>query len=175
MEEPLIEPEQTPIVKTLSSPKTILAISGTYVILYMAFIGMEGGFSSQFLHFGPGTTDENTAVFIGIKLDSWSKVILLYFISFVSSLMSTYYTYAMSNNLHSYIWNRAIKRVPFSKKWTYIVIIAEPFIMQLLSITQFFMNLTVQLQFIIPQFLGSIIIEVPFTIQILKEKEYEFD
>ena len=81
----------------------------------------------------------------------------------------------MTNNLHSYIWNRAITRVPFSKKWTYIVIMIEPFIMQVLSITQFFTNLTMQLQFIIPQFIGSLIIEVPFTIERLREKEYDFD
>ncbi len=73
----------------------------------------------------------------------------------------------MTNNLHSYIWNRAVPEVPFSRKWTYIVVLAEPFIMQVLSITQFFTNLTMQLQF-----LGSMIIEIPFTIQRLQEKTY---
>ena len=47
--------------------------------------------------------------------------------------------------------------------------------MQVLDITQFFTNLTMQLQFIIPQFIGSMIIEIPFTIQRLHEKEFEFD
>ena len=154
----------------LSSPKTILGISAIYLTAYTIFIAKEGGFSSTFLHFGPGD-----ALFIGIKLDSWEKVILMYFVSFLSSVMNTYYMYAMTNNLHSYIWNRAVPKVPFSKRWTYIVIIAVPFIMQVLAITQFFTNLTMQLQFIIPQFIGSMIIEIPFTIQRLREKEYEFD
>ena len=154
----------------LSSPKTILGISGIYLTSYMIFIGQKGGFTSTFLHFGPGD-----AMFIGIKLDSWQRVILMYAVSFLSSVMNTYYLYAMTNNLHSYIWNRAVPKVPFSKRWTYIVILAEPFIMQVLAITQFFTNLTMQLQFIIPQFIGSMIIEIPFTIQRLREKEYEFD
>ena len=151
----------------LSSPKTILLFSGIYLSAYLTFIGADGGFTSQFLHFGPGSTS-----FIGIALDTWPKVILMYFVSFLSSLMNTYYLYAMTNNLHSYIWNRAVPEVPFSRKWTYIVVLAEPFIMQVLSITQFFTNLTMQLQFILPQFLGSMIIEIPFTIQRLQEKTY---
>jgi len=158
------------IANFLSSPKTILMFSGIYLTVYMGFISREGGFTSQFLHFGP-----SNATFIGIVLDSWQKVFLMYFISFISSVMNNYYMYAMTNNLHSYIWNRAVPKVPFSKKWTYVVILAEPFIMEILTITQFFTNLTMQLQFIIPQFVGSMIIEVPFTIQRLREKEYEFD
>jgi hypothetical protein len=176
-DEPLVKkdaPVHT-LADFLSSPKTILGFSSVYLTGYMLFIAKEGGFTSQFLHFGPGTTQENTTSFLGIVLDTWQKVITMYFVSFLSSLMNTYYLYAMTNNLHSYIWNRAVPKVPFSKKWTYVVILAEPFIMQVLTITAFFTNLTMQLQFIIPQFIGSLIIEVPFTIQRLQEKEYEFD
>jgi len=158
----------------LSSPKTILGVSTVFLSGYIAFIAAEGGFTSQFLHFGPGTNSANTTSFIGIVLDTWEKVILMYFVSFLSSVMNTYYLYAMTNNLHSYIWNRAVPIVPFSRKWTYIVILAEPFILQVLTITQFFTNLTMQLQFIIPQFIGSLIIEVPFSIQRLREKKYEY-
>jgi len=176
------EPEQPVVPKhwthrigdILGNPKAILAISLIFFTSYIVFIYEEGGFSKQFLHFGPGTTDENTTQFLGITLDTWPKVGLMYLASFLSSLMSTYYAYAMSNNLHSYIWNRAIPKVPFSKRWTYIVIIAEPLIMQILTIINFFTNLTLQLQFILPQFIGSILIDIPFTIQRLQEKEFEF-
>jgi len=157
----------------LNSPKTIMFISTIFLAGYIAFIQVEGGFSSQFLHFGPGTNEDNTASFIGIVLDTWPKVILMYFVSFLSSLMNTYYLYAMTNNLHSYIWNRAITDVPFSKKWTYVVILSEPLLMQILQITSFFTTLTLQLQFIIPQFVGSAIIEIPFTIAMLRLKTFE--
>ena len=157
----------------LNSPKTIIFISTVFLTGYIAFIQVEGGFSSQFLHFGPGTNEDNTTSFIGIVLDTWSKTILMYFVSFLSSLMNTYYLYAMTNNLHSYIWNRAITNVPFSKKWTYVVILSEPLLMQILQITSFFTTLTLQLQFILPQFVGSAIIEIPFTIAMLRLKTFE--
>jgi hypothetical protein len=104
----------------LLSPKTILGISGIYLIGHMIFIKVEG---DTFLHFGPGD-----ASFIGIKLDSWQRVILMYAVSFLSSVINTH---AVSKN---------------------------QFIMQVLAITQFFTILTMQLQFIIPQIIGFIII-----------------
>jgi len=158
----------------LSSPKSILIISILFFTGYIVFINMEGGFSQQFLHFGPGTNEENTTQFLGITLDTWPKVGLMYIAGFISSLMSSYYYYAMSNNLHSYIWNRAITKVPFSKRWTYVIILAEPLFMQILTIISFFTTLTLQLQFILPQFIGGVIVEIPFTLQRLKEKEFEF-
>jgi hypothetical protein len=172
------EEDTTPkgcLANWLSDPRTILFLSMCFFTGYISFIYEEGGFSQQFLHFGPGTTDENTTQFLGIVLDTWPKVGLMYLAGFISSLMSTYYSYAMINNLHSYIWNRAIKKVPFSKRWTYVVVFAEPFFMQVLTIITFFTSLTLQFQFIIPQFIGSVIIEIPFTIQRLREKQFEFD
>jgi len=156
----------------LGNPKMILGISSFFFTGYISFIYIAGGFSQQFLHFGPGTNDQNTAQFLGITLDTWPKVGLMYLAGFLASLMSNYYSYAMINNLHSYIWNRAITKVPFSKRWTYVVILAEPFFMQILTIITFFTTLTLQLQFIIPQFIGGFIMEVPFVIQRLREKEF---
>jgi hypothetical protein len=156
----------------LGNPKMILGISSVFFTGYITFIWIAGGFSQQFLHFGPGTNDQNTTQFLGIILDTWPKVGLMYLAGFLSALMSNYYSYAMTNNLHSYIWNRAISKVPFSKRWTYIVIFAEPLFFQILGIISFFTSLTLQLQFIVPQFIGGFIMEVPFALQRLREKEF---
>ena len=164
----------TRFATAISAPITVLIASLTFMAGYMTFIALEGGFSSQFLHFGPGTNASNTTTFVGIVLDTWPKVYLMYFVSFLSSIMNTYYTYSMSNNLHSYIWNKAITKVPFSKRWTYVVIFSEPFLYLVLSITTFYTNLTMQLQFLIPQFIGCTLMEIPFTFQRLREKTFEF-
>ena len=163
------------LVVCLSNPKTIFAISLVFFTTYIVFIYEAGGFSQQFLHFGPGTNSDNTATFLGIVLDTWPKVIMMYVAGFLSSLMSTYYSMAMNNNLHSYIWNRAIKKVPFSRRWTYIIVLAEPFFFQVLNIISFFTSLTLQLQFILPQFIGSFIADTPYSIQRMSEKAFADD
>jgi hypothetical protein len=172
------EPEPTTcndrVVTWLANPKIILFLSMLFFISYISFICAEGGFSKQFLHFGPGTSDQNTALFLGLTLDTWPRVIVMYFAGFFSSLMQNYYSSAMQNNLYSYVWNRAIKEVPFSKRWTYVIIVLEPFFYQLLYIIGFFTSLTMQLQFIIPQFIGSFIIDVPFSLQRLADKKFAY-
>ena len=68
-----IQDTKSTIADILSSPKSII-ISTIYLTGYISLIGREGGFTTQFLHFGPGTNSDNTTSFIGIQLDTWEKV-----------------------------------------------------------------------------------------------------
>lgn len=156
----------------LISPKVALIIFTLFFIGYIIFLDEEGGFKGKFLHFGPGTTPENTTTFMNIKLNSWPKVIMLYVVGFFSSMLTTYYETVMENNMHSYIWNHAVRKIPYSKKWTYALVTLDPLFYQILSVVQFFANLTLQLQFIIPQFLGSIVADLPFTLRQLTKKQF---
>jgi len=153
-------------------PQVALTIFIIFILGYLIFIDKYGGFANGFLHFGPGTNEINTTKFLGIKLDSWEKVGLLYFLAFIASLITSYYNTVINDNLHSYIWNRAIPHIPYNKFWTYLIVLVEPFLYEALSLIQFFTNLTLQLQFIIPQFLGSFIVKVPFFLKILNTKTY---
>lgn len=161
------------LIEFFMSPKVAVIIFTLFLVSYITFIDEEGGFKGNFLHFGPGTDEKNMTSFLGVKLDTWTKVILLYVVSFLASLMTSYYQTVMSNNIHSYIWNRALKSVPYSRTWTYAIVMLEPFFYQVLSIIQFFTNMTLQLQFIIPSFIGSLIADVPFTLQRLGEKRFD--
>jgi hypothetical protein len=161
------------MIEFFMSPKVALIIFTLFLVAYIVFIDEEGGFQGKFLHFGPGTNAENTTSFMNIKMDTWQKVILLYIVSFFASLLTTYYQSVMSNNIHSYIWNRALKTMPYSKTWTYAIVLMEPFFYQILSVVQFFTSLTLQLQFIIPQFIGSLIADIPFTLHRLGEKRFD--
>ena len=93
-------------------------------------------------------------------------------LSFIASLVTSNYQTAVADNLHSYVWNRAITHVPYSKFWTYLIVLSEPLLYQALNILQFFINLTLQLQFIIPQFAGSLLAEIPFSLKMLGLKTY---
>ena len=99
-------------------------------------------------------------------------MLTLYAVGFFTSLMTSYYQWIMSNNIHSYVYNRAISEVPYSRFWIYLINILEPFFYQILAVIQFFTTLTMQLQFILPQFVGSLFADMPFTLQRLGEKRY---
>jgi hypothetical protein len=161
------------ILEFFMSPKVALIVFTLFLVAYIVFIDEEGGFTGKFLHFGPGTDASNTTSFMNIKLDTWNKVGLLYAVSFFAALLTTYYQSVMSNNIHSYIWNRALTSIPYSKTWTYAIVMMEPFFYQILSVVQFFTSLTMQFQFILPQFLGSLIADLPFTLKRLGEKRFD--
>jgi hypothetical protein len=155
------------IVNFFMEPKVVLVLFTLFLVGYLIFLDEEGAFSASFLQFGPGK-----GTFLGIKLDTWPKVLTLYGVGFFTSLMTSYYQWIMSNNIHSYVYNRAISEVPYSRFWIYLINILEPFFYQILAVIQFFTTLTMQLQFILPQFIGSLVADMPFTLQRLGEKKY---
>jgi|UniRef100_A0A6C0DI55 hypothetical protein len=154
-------------------PLVAFTILVLFLLIYICFIGYEGGFTEKFLHFGPGTTPENTTNFIGIKMDTWEKVGILYVVSFFSALINQYYVFAVSENLGSYVWQRAEKVVPHDKFWTYFILFAEPVIGQLLGVIAFFTTLTLQLQFILPEMVGGMIAHIPGVMRRLADKEFD--
>jgi len=161
------------ILDFLFRPLVAFTILVAFLVTYLIFIGVEGGFTEKFLHFGPGTTPENTTTWINIKMDSWPKVITLYCISFMSALINQYYMFAVSENLHSYVWQRAEKVIPFDKPSTLFVLLSEPIIFQILMVIQFFTTLTLQLQFILPEMMGGFVAHVPGVMRRLEGKVFD--
>jgi hypothetical protein len=154
-------------------PLVALFIFVIFLVGYLVFIDLEGGFSKKFLHFGPGTTPENTASFLGVEMNSWDKVILMYVVSFFAALVTQYYNTAVSMNLHSYVWNRATPVIPYSKPATLTVLFTEPILLQILDVIKFLTTLTLQLQFILPQALGSYIAFIPGMLARIKDKKFD--
>ena len=155
--------------KTFFEPRIAFTIFILFIIGYLVFLDEEGAFKGNFLKFGP---DEDTK-FLGMKMDTWTKVILVYIVGFLSSLLTTYYGTVMYDFIHSKIWNPAYKeKIGISKLWATIIVIIEPLLYWFLTIVQFFITLTVRLQFLIPQFIGTLIIDVPYSLMKVNEKKY---
>jgi len=154
-------------------PIIALSIFILFLIGYLTFISMEGGFSEKFLHFGPGTTPENTANFLGVQMDTWNKVIIMYVISFFSALVTQYYKTAVGMNLNSYIWNRATPVIPYAKAPTLLVLFVDPIIDEINAVIMFLTTLTLQLQFIIPQALGSYVAYIPGMLARIRDKTFD--
>ena len=161
------------IIDFLYHPIIAFLILIAFFIIYILFIEIEDGFSHGFLQFGPGTTPETTTTFIGIKMDTWPKVGMLYVIAFLSAFMSRYYGFAIGQNLGSYAYQHAQKVVPFDKYWSYFLLCSQPVIWQTFSVLQLFAALTLQLQFILPEMLGHLCSYIPGIMQRLAEKEFD--
>lgn len=78
----------------------------------------------------------------------------------------------MDQNFFSFLTNKDITTMPYTKPITYIITLLDPFIKTLLYIIEFYATATFQLQFILPQFIGSYISTLPFTLNLLEQKTF---
>jgi hypothetical protein len=154
-------------VNFLFKPKVSFYIFLISLVVYLILLDDEGAFKNNFLKFGP---DPNTK-FLGMTMNTWEKVMLVYFISFFSSLLQTYSSTAMFNFIYLKMWNPAYKtKINMTKTWAQIITTIEPLLIWILRIIQFFCSMTMQLQFLIPQFLGHALTSVPYGLLKVDEK-----
>lgn len=156
-------------VKFFSEPRIAFSIFILFIGSYLIILDEEGAFTKQFLTFGPS---EDTK-FLNILLDSWHKVHVVYALAFFSSLLTTYYNNVSYDTIHSYIWNPLFTdKIKVPKTWVTIISLTEPLLYAILNIINLFINLTGQLQFILPSILGNLIIDIPHNYHNLKKQKY---
>ncbi len=79
----------------------------------------------------------------------------------------------MSDFIHSKVWNPAYKeKMPISKSSTLLLLAAEPFINFVLRILQFYITMTMQLQFILPELIATAMVAIPYSFMKANEKKY---
>jgi hypothetical protein len=156
----------------LSAPSVVVVCFIVFLILYFTFLGIEGSFNSDFLLVGPTKDERIMSYFMGIPLDTWAKVSLLYFISFVTGLLSSLYDLSVTTDLHSHVYNIDILKINQSAFSVYGVMLSDPFIKEALTIINFFTYATLQLQFILPSLLGKYIVHVPYILTVLATKTF---
>ena len=133
----------------------ILIIS---IFIYFIIIDIEGGFSNNFLHFGPTDTS-----FMRMTVDTWSKVMIVYFIGFLSSVMISYYQNVSDHFISNYIHSHADKnKVKLSKGLIQFIYFADQIIYKILVLFELFVNITLELQFILPGLFGKLVVDIPY-------------
>jgi hypothetical protein len=155
------------------NPYFIVVIFIVFLIIYFIYLDVEGSFANGFLHFGPGGDNVNSTQFMGITLDSWSKVITLYFICFTTGFLSTHYDNVVSKEIINRVIDPYVTHIPYSQSGAYAVVLIDPLIMHSLKIIEFFATLTLQFQFILPVVVGSYLGDLPSIMSILSMKTYE--
>jgi len=156
-----------------NNPYIVVIFFIMFLVAYFVYLDVEGSFANEFLHFGPKGTNVNSAQFMGITLDSWSKVITLYFICFTTGFLSTHYDNVVSTSIINRLTDPNTSYIPYSQAGTYTLVLIDPLIMHSLKVIEFFATLTLQLQFILPVFIGSYIGGLPTVMGYLSSKTYQ--
>lgn len=153
------------IIKFINNPLTILIILVIVFLSYFITFGILYGFENNFGSFGPTTNKKGEyALFLGMELNTWTKVIITYILIFISFLLLSYY------ELLSDIIKPLSKITHSNQLYKYIMMLLKPLFKLILYIINFHALSTFQIQYIIPQLLGIYIIQIPFTIKILHKK-----
>ena len=145
------------LLKLFSNPKTAVATFTVWVIFLVIILGFMGAFSEKFMHFGPSTDPKTETEFLGSKVDTWEKVILIYILGFSSICFSTYYYNIFGAWKTNSVKDHKQKTLNQSKFMTYFLIILDPLITNINSILDLFITLTLQFQFIIPQIIAEVL------------------
>ena len=161
------------ILSIFWNPYFIVVVFIMFLMAYFIYLDVEGSFANGFLHFGPGGEGVNSAQFMGITLDSWSKVLTLYMICFTTGFLSTHYDNVVSMTIINNVIDTTVTHVPYSQSGTYAVVLIDPLIMHSLKVIEFFATLTLQFQFILPVVVGSYIGGLPTVLNLLSSKTYQ--
>ena len=161
------------LIHLLISPLTALFLIILFCIGFLIYDSLTGNIDNKFVTFGPINDEKGEPVtFLGTKLDNWKNVIIVYVLIFFSSIFNSYYANIIDHSLLSKITDTNIINMPYNKLLTYVITLIDPFIKTLLYIIEFYATATFQLQFILPQFLGAYITNLPFTLHLLKQKTF---
>jgi hypothetical protein len=153
----------------LFDPNIALIVFLIIAVGYLIFLDKEGVFQRKFLHFGPSPDTR----FFNFTIDTWGKVIAVYLISFISAISVSYYTNITSSYVSGVLLNPAYKdTIKRSEFWSKVIVVLDPIITWIMTSLQFFITLTMQLQFMIPQFLGHILIAIPTNLKQLSLKKF---
>ncbi len=160
------------MLKLFFDPRFALIIFIAILIGYLVFLDKEDAFQNKFLRFGPSPDTK----FLNIKLDNWNKVISVYAIALLSALSTAYYTSVSSSYISGVLLNPAYKdKISQSKFWSKLLVTIDPLMSWVMELFQLFATLTLELQYMLSQLLGHLVILIPTNLQSIEEKRFSFD
>ena len=162
------------IIQFCNNPRVVIIF--VFIILFILFIteGLTGGFSNNFFSFGPTKdSDGDPTTFMGIKLNSWKNVIITYIIVLITTIMQIYYNISTDKLYKIIDYSTLLNNIiPLPKLWTYLYFMFQPLLNVLIYIIRFYATATLQIQYIIPQLIGTYIVNIPYMVHWLRGKEF---
>lgn len=153
-------------------PRASFLIYVLWTVLLLAALGHIGEFDKQFFHIGPNT-DEVQINFFNKEINTWNKVFGIWIVGFLIVVFKSYYHVIVSPWLTNQVYDRNVKHIKLTKPVAYFIALADPLLSWINSIFLFFITLTMQLQFILPQFLGELLVNSVAVRAYLSEKTFK--
>ena len=161
------------IFNFFNHPIIALTLVLLFCVSFFIYNTLTNNKTNNFFSFGPTKDEDGKAVsFLGAELDNWGHVWVAYILIFVASLFNHYYNDVIDHNILHQLTNTAVKNMSFNKFITYIIIFIDPFMKTLLYIIEFYAVATFQIQYIIPQFIGAYLINLPFSLHLMNSKTF---
>ena len=163
---------QTTFLDAFKDPRMSFLVYVVWTVLLLTALGYVDMFDKQFFHLGPNT-DEVQIDFFNKKIDTWNKVVGIWVIGFLIVVFKSYYHVIVKPWLTNQVYNRQVKRIGLTKPTTYLIALVDPLLNWINYIFLFFITLTMQLQFMLPQFLGEFIVNSVAVRAYLSEKTFK--
>ena len=144
-------------LKLLGDPRISLLVYTAWILILLISLHLLGITNdTQFFNFGPSEND----TFLGNSINTWTKVIILYLISFFTSAFNTYYGSVYGTWFFNQVKDTERNYLDVSKKQAKLMTIIAPIVTGINDIVGIFILLTQELQYILPQILGEVIVSV---------------
>ena len=126
-------------------------------LILLGALGYADAFDKQFFHFGPNTKESEVNVF-NRNINTWGKVISIWIVGFLVVVFKSYYGVIVGPWLINEVYDKRSRRLKTTKFMTYLIGFIDPLLDWINYVFLFFVTLTMQLQFILPQFLGEFLV-----------------
>ena len=157
-------------LERFADPRTAFLVFACWVCVFVAVLARLGAFSERFLHFGPSSDPRLQADFLGSKVDTWPKACTLYALGFATVCFSSYYKNVVGNWLQNSVRDHKQPFLHEPRRWAYAMATLDPVLGWVNGSLGLFVMMTLQLQFVVPQMLGEVLVTLIAATSFLSQK-----
>lgn len=157
---------------------TILLVWSVLLVCMIYFGVTNKQSETTFLRLGPGdknakeNTKEKSSRFLGIEIDSWTKVIIIMIYAFTSQIIRTYSYTIIKPWITNTIHDGKTHSLDVSFAQVFFINNAYTIFNWLNRIVGIFLYFTLELQFILPEIIANLIVNNITTYYYLKTKTF---
>ena len=157
------------LMNLLNNPVFIIYIVILFIIFFMVYLESYNQITSTFWKFGPVLNNAGQYYkYMTFTMDNWVKVISVYVIIFLTSLIGGIYDKFYKTHFIKHLESSDYSIM--SRITTYLFLGINPLVDMMYYIINFFAVACFQFQYLLPLFLGAYLGEIPYILNALGNK-----